>query len=147
MSFKFYIEKTRIFSCEHRVYTLMSFKSNIKKILYYSFKLKYLNQKVFHPTLKKNIIFFLKNIEYIYTNRFQISYLKKKPDLARVARVIGWPARSTGFDRVIVSAGLLINPDKFSPKINPSNWCEFNKYGSRWEMYNEKSRGRECYSH
>jgi len=30
-----------------------------------SFKLKYLNQKVFYPTLKKHD-FFLGNIEYIY---------------------------------------------------------------------------------
>ena len=55
----------------------MSFKSHIKRILCYYFKLKYLNQKVFHLTLKK-YNFFLKNIEYIYTNRFQISHLKKK---------------------------------------------------------------------
>jgi hypothetical protein len=53
------------FSCEHRVYIIMNFKSNIKKILCYSFKLKYLNQKVFYPTMKKHN-FFLVNIEYIY---------------------------------------------------------------------------------
>jgi hypothetical protein len=43
----------------------MGFKSHIKKILCYPFKLKYLNQNVFYPTLKKYNIF-LGNIEYIY---------------------------------------------------------------------------------
>ena len=43
----------------------MGFKSHIKKILYYPFKLKYLNKKVFYPTSKK-YNFFLENIEYIY---------------------------------------------------------------------------------
>ena len=43
----------------------MSFKSHIEKILCYPFKLKYLNQKKFYPTLKKHN-FFLMNIEYIY---------------------------------------------------------------------------------
>ena len=32
----------------------MGFKSHIEKIIYYPFKLKYLNQKVFYPTLKKH---------------------------------------------------------------------------------------------
>ena len=43
----------------------MSFKSHIEKITYYPFKLKYLNQKVFYPILKKHG-FFHGNIEYIY---------------------------------------------------------------------------------
>ena len=43
----------------------MSFKSHIEKIIYYPFKLKYLNQKVFYPTLKKHG-FFHGNIVYIY---------------------------------------------------------------------------------
>ena len=43
----------------------MGFKSHIKKILCYPFKLKYLNQKIFYPTLKKDT-FFLGNIEYIH---------------------------------------------------------------------------------
>ena len=47
----------------------MGFKSHIKMILCYPFKLKYLNQKVFYPTLKKHN-FFLGNIEYIYINGF-----------------------------------------------------------------------------
>jgi len=46
MGFKSHIEKTWILSCEHKVYILMSFKSHIKRILCYYFKLKYLNQKV-----------------------------------------------------------------------------------------------------
>ena len=62
----------------------MGFKSYIKKILCYPFKLKYLNQKVFfYHTLKKHN-FFPGNIEYIYIG-FQILYLKKKtPSLALV---------------------------------------------------------------
>jgi hypothetical protein len=44
---------------------MKGFKSHIEKIIYYPFKLKYLNQKVFYPTLKKHD-FFLENIEYIY---------------------------------------------------------------------------------
>ena len=43
----------------------MGFKSHIKKILCYPFKLKYLNQKALYPTLKK-YNFFLGNIEYIH---------------------------------------------------------------------------------
>jgi len=39
------------------------------------FKLKYINQKGFYPTLKKHN-FFLRNIEYIY-ERFQISHWKE----------------------------------------------------------------------
>ena len=63
----------------------MGFKSHIKKILCYPFKLKYLNQKVFYPTLKKHN-FFLGNIEYIYNNGFQIPHLKKKkPGRGRVS--------------------------------------------------------------
>ena len=69
----------------------MNFKSNIKKILCYSFKLKYLNQKVFHSTLKKKSNFFLENIEYIYTNRFQISHLKKKKKKKKTRSLSGRP--------------------------------------------------------
>ena len=47
-----------------RIYFLKNL-SRIKKILCYPFKLKYLNQKVLYPTLKKHN-FFLVNIEYIY---------------------------------------------------------------------------------
>jgi hypothetical protein len=44
---------------------LKSFLSHIENILCYAFKLKYLNQQNFYPTLKKHN-FFLLNIEYIY---------------------------------------------------------------------------------
>jgi hypothetical protein len=44
---------------------LKSFLSHIEKILCYAFKLKYLNQQNFYPTLKK-YNFFLLNIKYIY---------------------------------------------------------------------------------
>jgi hypothetical protein len=40
---------------KHRVYIRKGFKSHIEKILCYPFKLKYLNQKVFYPTLKKKL--------------------------------------------------------------------------------------------
>ena len=50
---------------------LKDFKSHIENILCYPFKLKYLNQKVFYPTLKKHK-FFLVNIEY-YTKALQNS--------------------------------------------------------------------------
>ena len=43
----------------------MGFKSHIEKISCYPFKLKYLNQKVSYPTLKKHG-FFHGNIVYIY---------------------------------------------------------------------------------
>ena len=62
MDFKFHIEKI-IFFLEHRVYILKGFKSHIKKILRYPFKLKYLNQNVFLSHIKRYIYFF--NIKYI----------------------------------------------------------------------------------
>jgi len=57
MGFKSHVEKTYFFSREHGVYILIGFKSHIEKILCYPFKLKYLNQKVFYPTLKKHNFF------------------------------------------------------------------------------------------
>ena len=87
----------------------MGFKSHIKKILCYHFKLKYLNQKVFHSTLKKHS-FFLGNIEYIYTDGFQISHLKKKKNESRPGHGLTrradrvWPGRYTGRS--------LTNPDR-----------------------------------
>jgi len=51
---------------------LQIFLSHIKKILYYPFKLKYLNKKIY-PILKKHN-FFLVNIEYIYAKGLQISH-------------------------------------------------------------------------
>jgi hypothetical protein len=47
------------------VYIWEGFKSHIEKIIYYLFKLKYLNQKVFYPTLKKHDFFFLEHRVYI----------------------------------------------------------------------------------
>jgi hypothetical protein len=78
----------------------MGFKSHIKKILCYFFKLKYLNQKVFYPTLKKHN-FFLGNIEYIYWWVSNPTFEKKnigcRPGhrlTCRVNRV--WPSHCTG---------------------------------------------------
>jgi hypothetical protein len=131
MSFKSHIEKTWIFSCEHRVHILMSFKSYIKRILCYSFKLKYLNQKIFHPTLKKHN-FFLKNIEYIYTNRFQISHLKKN----RVSP--GSPAsRVDPLGRSSLAESLYWSvfwQTQTDPRVNLPYWCGFNNYGLKCIM-------------
>jgi len=69
------MDQTKIISCEHRVYILKGFKFYIKNILYYSFKLKYLNKKVFYLTLEK-LNFFLVDIEYIY-EKVSNSTLKK----------------------------------------------------------------------
>jgi hypothetical protein len=44
---------------------MIGFKSHIKMILCYPFKLKYLNKKIFYSILKKQN-FFLGNIEYIH---------------------------------------------------------------------------------
>jgi hypothetical protein len=60
---------------KHGVYILKGFKSHFEKILY-PFKLKYLNQKVCHPTLKKHNIF-LVNMEYIYIQKGFKSHIEK----------------------------------------------------------------------
>jgi len=67
--------KKYLLSWEHRAYILKGFKSHIEKILCYPFKLKYLNQKVFYPTLKKHN-FFLVNIEYIYERALNPTWKK-----------------------------------------------------------------------
>jgi hypothetical protein len=57
MDFKSHIEKTQLFSWKHIIYIRKGFKSYIEKILCYLFKLKYLNQNFFYPTLKKHNFF------------------------------------------------------------------------------------------
>jgi len=50
--------KEQLFLVNIIVYILIKgFKSHIEKILYYLFKLKYLNQKKFYPKLKKHNFF------------------------------------------------------------------------------------------
>jgi hypothetical protein len=44
---------------------IKGFKSYIKRILYYLFKLKYLNQNFFYPKLKKHNFFFCDHRVYI----------------------------------------------------------------------------------
>ena len=114
MSFKSHIEKTQFFSCKHRIYILMGFKFHIKKILCYPFKLKYLNQKVFYPTLKKKKIFFIET-QSIYTNGFQIPHLKKKKHRV-LARSRPGNGLTRWVDRVVALTGLLTNPDRSSPR-------------------------------
>jgi hypothetical protein len=41
-------------------------------------------------------------------------FLKKKSGLVQVAQVMSRPTGSTGFYRVVASAGLLTNPDRSS---------------------------------
>ena len=43
---------------------------------------------------------------------------KKKPGLVRVTRVPGWPAGSPGFGRAVATAGLLLNPDRSSHRVD-----------------------------
>jgi hypothetical protein len=50
--------KKHNFFWKYRVYIQKGFKFHIENILYYPFKLKYLNQKVFYPILKKHNFFF-----------------------------------------------------------------------------------------
>jgi len=51
--------------------------------------------------------------------KFHIWKKKKKTGswsgLTRVAWVTGWPARSTGFDRVVALTGFLLNPGRPGP--------------------------------
>jgi len=86
-----HIKKTKLFSWEHRVYIWKGFKSHIEKILYYPFQLKYLNQKIFYPTLKKHNFFSWEHRLYILMG-FK-SHIKKKTGLIRVHPhdPLGWP--------------------------------------------------------
>ena len=58
---------------------------------------------------------------------------KKKPGLvrvssgfARVTRVPGRPAGSPGFGRAVATAGLLLNPDRSSHRVDPPGRAGFN---------------------
>jgi hypothetical protein len=67
----------------------------------------------------------------IYTNGFQIPHLKKKKNrvsfgFARVTRVPGRPVGSPGFGRAVATAGLLLNPDRSSHRVDPPGRAEFN---------------------
>jgi hypothetical protein len=63
----------------------MGFKSHIKKILCYPFKLKYLNQKVFYPILKKHNFFSWEHRVYIPMGFKSHIWKKKKKGLDRVS--------------------------------------------------------------
>jgi hypothetical protein len=64
------------------------------------------------------MIFFLGTYS-IYTNGFQIPHLKKKNRVSfGFARVPGWPTGSPGFGRAIATAGLLLNLDQSSHRVD-----------------------------
>jgi len=77
----------------------------LKKILYYPFKLKYLNQNVFLSHIEKIWLFFLEHRVYIPMS-FKSHIWKKK----------NWV--SSGFCRAITTAGLLLNPDQCSHRVD-----------------------------
>jgi len=54
----------------------------------------------------------------IYTNGFQIPHLKKKK--------IGSRSSSPGFGRAVATAGLLLNPDRSSHRVDPPGRAGFN---------------------
>ena len=57
---------------------------------------------------------FLLGTYSIYTNGFQIPHLKKKKTGSRSGR----PAGSPGFGRAVATAGLLLNPDRSSHRVD-----------------------------
>ena len=113
----------------------MSFKSHIEKIIYYPFKLKYLNQKVFFSHIEKTWFFSWEHRVYILVCfKSHIWRKKKKPGLVRVRRVAwvpGQPTGSPGFGRAVTTAGLLLNPDRSSHQIDPPGRARFNNSAAR----------------
>jgi len=116
----------------------MGFKSHIKKILCYPFKLKYLNQKVFYPTLKKHN-FFLGNIEYIYQWVSNPTFEKKKRGLGRVSsrspgsRVDppGWPGLTRSLHwPVFWQTRTSPTPGSAGSQVDPPGRFGFNNYAS-----------------
>jgi hypothetical protein len=69
------------------------FHPTLKKILSSPFKLKYLNQKYFSPTLKKNIIFFYKH--NIYINIYLLFFIGSQVNLINLINEIEF-TRSIG---------------------------------------------------
>jgi hypothetical protein len=51
---------------------------------------------------------------------------KKKRVSSGFARVIGRPTGSPGFDRAVALAGLLVNPDRSSHRVDLPGRAEFN---------------------
>ena len=103
-----------VFLWEHSVYIWKGFKSHIEKILCYPFKLKYLNQKVFIPHWK-NMVFFhsWKHRVYILMSFKSHIWGKKKKTGSRP----GLPG-SPGFGPAVGIAGLLLNPDRSSHRVD-----------------------------
>jgi len=67
------------------------------------------------------MIFFLGTYS-IYTNGFQIPHLKKK-------KKTGSRSASPGFGQVVATAGLLLNPDRSSHRVDPPGRAGFNNSG------------------
>ena len=84
----------------------------------------------------------------IYTNGFQIPHLKKKKKnrvLSGFARVPGQPAGLPGFGRAVATAGLLLNPDWSSHRVDPPGRAGFNNcardyYHRRQIVKNNKAK-------
>jgi hypothetical protein len=57
---------------------------------------------------------------------------KKKPGLVRV--LPGRPVGSPGFGRAVATAGLLLNPDRFSHRVDPPGRAGFNNSGLSLEL-------------
>ena len=68
----------------------------------------------------------------IYTNGFQIPHLKKKKNRVSsgFVRVPGQPAGSPGCGRAVAAAGLLLNPDRSSHRVDPPGRAGFNNSGN-----------------
>jgi hypothetical protein len=66
----------------------------------------------------------------------ELHFSDLSPGLARVSRVMGRPAGSTGFCRVIVLAGLLLNPNRSNHWIDPPGQAGFNNYGLNIIVFN-----------
>ena len=69
----------------------------------------------------------------IYTNGFQIPHLKKKKKPGIVTVRPGRPTGSPGFDRAVVTAGLLLNPDRSNHRVDPPGRAGFNNSADRYQ--------------
>jgi hypothetical protein len=69
------------------------------------------------------------------------SHIWRKKKLG-LAWVIGRPAGSPGFDRVVAPAGLLVNPDRSSHQVDPLGGTGFNNTGQEC-LERVESRGKE----
>ena len=85
------------------------------------------------------MVFFHGNIVYIYERVSNPTFEKKKKNrvssgFARVTQVPGRPAGSPGFGRAVATAGLLLNPDRSSHRVDPPGQAGFNNYGAQIQI-------------